>query len=74
MSTTRTSSRPNQRQAKSHSNVVDDAASFVHEHDVKDMTHDLAEYVTGYARENPGTAALACLGIGFVLGWKLKPW
>jgi hypothetical protein len=27
-----------------------------------------------YARERPEVAALWCLGIGFVLGWKLKPW
>jgi hypothetical protein len=27
-----------------------------------------------YIRENPESAALWCLGIGFVLGWKLKPW
>jgi hypothetical protein len=27
-----------------------------------------------YARENPESAALWCFGIGFVLGWKLKPW
>lgn len=35
---------------------------------------DLIDYATEYARENPGTAALWCFGIGFVLGWKLKPW
>lgn len=27
-----------------------------------------------YSRENPESVALWCLGIGFVLGWKLKPW
>jgi hypothetical protein len=42
--------------------------------DVKEMSHDIVEYLTDYAREKPGTAALWCLGIGFVLGWKLKPW
>jgi hypothetical protein len=40
----------------------------------KRMTHDMIEYITDYARENPGTAALCCMGVGFVLGWKLKPW
>lgn len=40
----------------------------------KEMTHDVIEYLTDYAREKPGTAALWCLGVGFVLGWKLKPW
>ena len=44
------------------------------ERDVKDMQHDLVEYAIDYARENPGHAALICMGIGFVLGWKLKPW
>ena len=27
-----------------------------------------------FAREQPEVTALCCLGIGFVLGWKLKPW
>jgi len=37
-------------------------------------TDDLMEYAMNYARQNPGTAALWCFGIGFILGWKLKPW
>lgn len=35
---------------------------------------DLVDYVTAYARQNPGTAALGCFGVGFIVGWKLKPW
>jgi len=35
---------------------------------------DLLEYLREYARERPEIAALTCFGIGFVLGWKLKPW
>jgi hypothetical protein len=35
---------------------------------------DLVEYARDYARERPQTAALICLGVGFILGWKLKPW
>ncbi|QDT01103.1 hypothetical protein [Adhaeretor mobilis] len=35
---------------------------------------DIVDYVKEYAREKPEVAALWCLGIGFVLGWKLKPW
>jgi len=35
---------------------------------------DIADYVTTYARQNPGTAALWCFGVGFIVGWKLKPW
>jgi hypothetical protein len=35
---------------------------------------DLGKYLTCYARQKPGTAALWCFGVGFILGWKLKPW
>jgi hypothetical protein len=35
---------------------------------------DLVEYFRQYARERPEVVALVCLGIGIVLGWKLKPW
>ncbi len=38
------------------------------------LVRDMTTTITEYARENPGTAALWCLGVGFVLGWKLKPW
>jgi hypothetical protein len=35
---------------------------------------DLLVYLREYARERPEVVALTCLTIGFVLGWKLKPW
>jgi hypothetical protein len=35
---------------------------------------DLMEYLRAYTRERPEVVALTCLGIGFILGWKLKPW
>ncbi len=35
---------------------------------------DLIDYVREYARQKPEVAAMWCFGIGFVLGWKLKPW
>jgi hypothetical protein len=35
---------------------------------------DLLEYLREYARERPEVMALTCFGIGFILGWKLKPW
>ena len=35
---------------------------------------DSIEYFRQYARERPEVIALWCLGIGFVLGWKLKIW
>lgn len=35
---------------------------------------DFVWYVKEYARQKPDVAALWCFGIGFVLGWKVKPW
>lgn len=35
---------------------------------------DFVEYLTDYARQNPGTTALWCFGLGFLVGWRLKPW
>jgi hypothetical protein len=35
---------------------------------------DCLAYLREYARQRPDVAALWCFGIGFVLGWKLKPW
>lgn len=37
-------------------------------------TADLLDYLREYVREKPEMAALWCFSIGFVLGWKLKPW
>jgi hypothetical protein len=31
-------------------------------------------YLKEYAKERPEVVALWVFGIGFVLGWKLKPW
>jgi hypothetical protein len=39
-----------------------------------DLGQDLVEYLKEYAREKPEVAALWCFGIGFIIGWKLKPW
>lgn len=38
------------------------------------MHENLIEAFRAYAVQHPERAALWCLGIGFVLGWKLKPW
>lgn len=35
---------------------------------------DISDYLRTYAKQNPDTTALICLGVGFLLGWKLKPW
>lgn len=37
-------------------------------------SQDLVDYLKTYARERPEVAALWCFGIGFIVGWKLKPW
>jgi len=37
-------------------------------------SQDLIDYLKSYAREKPDVAALWCFGLGFVIGWKLKPW
>jgi hypothetical protein len=34
----------------------------------------LTDLIQEYARNKPLTFGLWALGIGFVLGWKLKPW
>lgn len=42
--------------------------------DEMEVARDVIDYLKEYAREKPEVAALWCFGIGFVLGWKLKPW
>jgi len=37
-------------------------------------TKSACEHFREYGRERPEMVALWCLGIGFVLGWKLKLW
>ena len=37
-------------------------------------SRDLLRHFEAYARERPANVAFRALGIGFVLGWKLKPW
>lgn len=37
-------------------------------------SEDLVDYLKDYARAEPQKAALWCVGVGFILGWKLKPW
>ena len=39
-----------------------------------DRPTDLVYYLNEYAQANPCAAAMWCLGIGFVLGWKLRIW
>jgi hypothetical protein len=44
------------------------------EHREMHPAKDFVNYVQNYARQKPDVAALCCFGIGFVLGWKVKPW
>jgi hypothetical protein len=41
---------------------------------VESMANDVLEQLKDYAREHPTAFGLWALGVGFVLGWKLKPW
>ncbi len=41
---------------------------------LEQRAEDALEWVKDYARDEPISFALWTLGIGFVLGWKLKPW
>jgi len=40
----------------------------------RQSVEDMLSQLRDYAREKPDVAMLWCFGIGFVLGWKLKPW
>jgi hypothetical protein len=41
---------------------------------IESMACDLTDSLKRFVREKPEEAAFWALGIGFVLGWKLKPW
>jgi hypothetical protein len=43
-------------------------------HPPTNAPRDLAEHFKEYAQENPSTCAMWCFLVGFVLGWRLKPW
>jgi hypothetical protein len=64
MSTTKTANRPS----------ISRQQTPARPNDAFDVGNDLIEYLKEYAREKPEVAALWCFGIGFILGWKLKPW
>jgi len=40
----------------------------------RQSVEDMLSQFRDFAREKPDVAMLWCFGIGFVLGWKLKPW
>jgi ElaB/YqjD/DUF883 family membrane-anchored ribosome-binding protein len=41
---------------------------------LESMANDVVDQLKHYAREHPISFAGWAFGIGFVLGWKLKPW
>jgi hypothetical protein len=41
---------------------------------VRQPAEGAMNFLRDYAKENPEATALWCFGIGFVLGWRLKPW
>ena len=51
-------------------------ASEPHVADIPEMRpfEDFVNYLREYTRERPEVVAMTCFGIGFILGWKLKPW
>jgi len=55
----------------------DDMMQVVRAPDVSSLENfasDIFERMKDYARDEPVKFALWSFGIGFVLGWKLKPW
>jgi hypothetical protein len=50
------------------------AADFPDMGSLERMANDSLDRLTHYARQNPVSFGLLAFGIGFVLGWKLKPW
>ena len=40
----------------------------------QDIISGASEFLRDYSRARPEVVALWAFGIGFILGWKLKPW
>jgi hypothetical protein len=40
----------------------------------QDIIAGASEFLRDYSRARPEVVALWAFGIGFILGWKLKPW
>ena len=50
------------------------AAEFPSMGNLECMANDLVDRLKDYARDQPVSFGLWAVGIGFILGWKLKPW
>lgn len=44
------------------------------EHFVTEPAKDLFGLAKDYAKEKPEVAAAWAFGLGFIIGWKVKPW
>lgn len=53
--------------------IQNDQGTLRHDEQLRPAS-DLVAYLLKYSRQQPEVVALWCLGVGFVLGWKLKPW
>jgi hypothetical protein len=40
----------------------------------QDVVAEASDFLREYSRARPEVIALWAFGIGFILGWKLKPW
>jgi hypothetical protein len=50
------------------------AADFPTTGSLERTAQEMVDRLKDYAQENPMAFGLWALGIGFVLGWKLRPW
>lgn len=66
--TTKTQSTNRTQASRSSQAVANDDPRFA------DVAADAMDSFRVYARKRPEVVAMWCLGVGFVLGWKLKPW
>jgi hypothetical protein len=65
---------PTKTETENRSRGGDVRAEDMEKVDLKHLSEAALCSFRDYARSNPETVALWCVGIGFVLGWKLKPW
>jgi hypothetical protein len=73
MSQQRTQQSSRQGEQRSQQGSRDERAATRPRSDLRPV-EDLIQYVREYTRESPETVAIACFAVGFILGWRLKPW
>lgn len=57
------------------SHTVADSQSQVQQpDDLKAVADQVAKTFKHYAHERPEVVAYWCFGLGFLVGWKVKPW